>query len=64
MGGGFRIRKKQLKRAGWQVVADKRIGEREHELVLQQTDGDQKTIKSSTRARAYRRAEQELVVKV
>lgn len=63
MPGGFRIRKKRLKQAGWQIVEDSKAGEREHQLVLQKTDGDQTTIKASTRARAYKRAEQELIVK-
>ena len=60
MRGGFRIRKKHLKQAGWQVVGDSKVGDREYELVLQKSDGDQRILKAATRARAYMRAEQEI----
>ena len=62
MRGGFRARKKTLKQAGWQVVDESKAGDREYELVLQKSDGDQKIFKAKTRARAYMRAEQELLV--
>lgn len=61
MQGGFRIRKKYLKQAGWQVVGDSKVGEREYQLVLRKSEGDEITIKASTRARAFRRAERELL---
>ena len=63
MRGGFRRRKKYLKQAGWQVVGENKEGERESALTLQKSDGNQMTIKGSTRARAYRRAEQEVLRK-
>jgi hypothetical protein len=53
MRGGFRIRKKYLKQAGWQVVGDSKAGE----------EGDEITIKASTRTRAFRRAERELLAR-
>ena len=63
MRGGFRMRKKYLKQAGWQVVGENQQGEKEYQLILQKSDGDQMTIKGSSRARAYMRAEQELLRK-
>ncbi|MFP3870373.1 MAG: hypothetical protein ACLFVT_05760 [Syntrophobacteria bacterium] len=63
MHGSFRIRKKHLKQAGWQVLADRRAGDSEYELVLEKPDRDRATVKASSRARAYRKAEQELLVK-
>ena len=62
MRGGFRARKKKLKQAGWQVVGEIKAGDRDYELVLQKLEGDRKTFKAKTRARAYMRAEQELLV--
>ena len=62
MRGGFRARKKTLKQAGWQVVGESKAGDRDYELVLQTSEGDQRTFKAKTRARAYMRAEQELLV--
>ena len=46
MRGGFRARKKTLKQAGWQVVDESKAGDREYELVLQKSDGDQKIFKA------------------
>lgn len=63
MRGGFRLRKKRLKQGGWQVVEENKKGGREYQLVLQKVGGDQTTIKGSSRARAYMRAEKELLVK-
>ena len=63
MQGGFRIRKKYLKQAGWQIVGDNKAGEGEYQLVLRKSEGDEITIKASTRARAFRRAEQELLAR-
>ena len=61
MRGGFRIRKKQLKQAGWQVVGESKSGDREYQLVLRNSDGNERTITRSTRARAFMLAEQELL---
>ena len=61
MQGGFRIRKKYLKQAGWQVVGDSKTGEGGYQLVLRKSEGDEITIKASTRTRAFRRAERELL---
>ena len=44
MRGGFRIRKKQLKQAGWQVVGESKSGDREYQLVLRNSDGNERTI--------------------
>ncbi len=57
------MRKKKMKQAGWQVVGDRKEGDGEHQLLLQNPDGEQMSVKASTRARAYLRAEQELRVK-
>jgi len=64
MRGGFRIRKKQLKQAGWQVVGESKEAAGEYQLILQESDGEKVTIKGSTRAKAYRRAGLELLRKV
>jgi hypothetical protein len=64
MRGGFRIRKKQLKQAGWQVVEEAKETEGEFQLILQKSDGEKVTIKGSTRAKAYTRAGLELLRKV
>ena len=53
---GFRIRKKQLKQAGWQVVGESKEADGEYQLMLQQSNGEKVTIKGSTRAKAYVRA--------
>ena len=64
MRGGFRMRKKQLKQAGWQVVEENKEADRQYQLILQQSDGEKVTIKGSTRAKAYLRAGLELLRKV
>ncbi len=64
MRGGFRIRKKRLKQAGWQFVGESKEADREYQLILQKSDGEKVTIKGSTRARAYTRAALELLGKV
>ena len=56
MRGGFRIRKKQLKLAGWQVVGETKEADGQHQLILQQSKGEKVTIQGSTRAKAYMRA--------
>ena len=56
MRGGFRIRKKRLKQAGWQFVGESKETDREYQLILQKSDGEKVTIKGSTRAKAYVRA--------
>jgi hypothetical protein len=64
MRGGFRIRKKRLNRAGWQVKGEGKETDREYQLILEKSDGEQVTIKGSTRAKAYTRAGLELLRKV
>ena len=64
MRGGFRIRKKQLKQAGWQVVGESKEADGEYQLILQKSDGEKVTIKGSSRAKAYLRAGSELLRKV
>ena len=64
MRGGFRIRKKQLKQAGWQVVEENKEADGQYQLILQQSDGEKVTIKGSSRAKAYLRAGLELLRKV
>jgi hypothetical protein len=61
MRGGFRIRKKNLKQAGWQVVGDSKAEDVGYQLVLKDAGGNEMTIQASTRARAFRRAESELL---
>ena len=63
MRGGFRIRKKNLKQAGWQVVGDSKAGEARYQLVLKNSEGNEMTIQAPTRTRAFRRAERELLSK-
>jgi hypothetical protein len=64
MRGGFRIRKKRLKQAGWQFVGESKETDREYQLILQKSDGEKVTIKGSTRAKAYVRARLDLRSKV
>jgi hypothetical protein len=64
MRGGFRIRKKKLKQAGWQVVEENKETDGQYQLILQESDGEKVTIKGSSRAKAYLRASQELPPKV
>jgi len=64
MRGGFRIRKKNLKKAGWQFVGEGKETDGEYQLVLQKSDGEKMTVKGSTRAKAYVRAGLELLGKV
>ena len=52
MRGGFRIRKKQLKLAGWQIVGESKGADGQYQLILQHSNGEKVTIKSSTRAKA------------
>ena len=61
MRGGFRILKKNLKQAGWQVVGDSKAGDDGYQLVLKNSGGNEMTIQASTRARAFRRAKRELL---
>jgi len=63
MRGGFRMQKKRLKQAGWQFVGERKQADREYQLTLQKSDGEQMTIKGSTRAKAYTRAARELLGK-
>ena len=56
MRGGFRIRKKRLKQAGWQLVGERKEADGEYELMLQKSDGEKVTVKGSTRAKAYAHA--------
>ena len=63
MRGGFRLRKKRLKQAGWQLVEENKKGDRQYQLVFQGEDGEHETIEGSTRARAYKQAEHKLVFK-
>ena len=64
MRGGFRIRKKQLKLAGWQVVGESKEADGQYQLILQHSNGEKVTIKSSTRAKAYVRAGLDLLRRV
>jgi hypothetical protein len=59
MHGRLRNRKKQLIRAGWQVVADSRV-EKNYRLVLRNSSGEQVTVEAASRPRAYAKAEQQL----
>jgi hypothetical protein len=63
MRGGFRIRKKCLKQAGWQLVGERKEAEGEYELMLQKSDGEKVTVKGSTRAKAYANAALDLLGK-
>ena len=63
MRGGFRIRKKHLKLAGWQFVGERREVDGGHKLIFQKSDGEKVTVKGSTRAKAYSRAILELLGK-
>jgi len=56
MRGGFRIRKKRLKQAGWQFVGEGKETDGQYQLILQKSDGEKMTVKGSTRAKAYVRA--------
>ena len=64
MRGSFRIRKKNLKKAGWQFVGEGKETDGEYQLILQKSDGEKMTVKGSTRAKAYVRAGLELRGKV
>jgi len=64
MRGGFRIRKKNLKKVGWQVVGEGKETDGEYQLILQKSDGEKMTVKGSTRAKAYVRAGLELLSRV
>jgi len=64
MRGGFRIRKKNLKKAGWQVVGEIKETDQEYQLILQKSNGEKMTVKGSSRAKAYVRAGLELLGKV
>ena len=64
MRGGFRMRKKRLKQAGWQFVGERKQADKEYQLILQKSDGEKVTIKGSTRAKAYTQASLELLRKV
>jgi hypothetical protein len=64
MRGGFRIRKKQLKQAGWQFAGESKEADGEYQLILQKSDGEKVTVKGSTRAKTYVRAGLELLGKV
>jgi len=64
MRGGFRIRKKRLKQAGWKFVGESKEADGEYQLILQKSDGEKMTVKGSTRAKAYTRAGLELLGKV
>ena len=64
MRGGFRIRKKHLKQAGWQFVAEGKEAGGEYQLTLQKAESEKMTVKGSTRAKAYMRAALELLGKV
>ena len=64
MRGGFRLRKKQLKLAGWQVVGESKEADGQYQLILQQANGEKETIKGSTRAKAYVRAGLDLLQRV
>jgi hypothetical protein len=63
MRGGFRIRKKRLKQAGWQFVGEKKEVDGEFQLMLEKSDGEKVTVKGSTRAKAYAHAAQDLLGK-
>jgi hypothetical protein len=64
MRGGFRIRKKRLKQAGWQVVGESREADGEYQLMLQKSGGEKVAVKGSTRAKAYAHAAHDLLGKV
>ena len=64
MRGGFRIRKKRLKQAGWQLVGERKEADGEYELMLQKSDGEKVTVKGSTRGKAYAHAALDLLGKV
>ena len=63
MRGGFRMRKKRLKQAGWQFVGERKQADKEYQLILQKSNGEKVNIKGSTRARAYTRAALEFLGK-
>ena len=64
MRGGFRIRKKHLKQAGWQFAGESKETGGKYQLILQKSDGEKVTVEGSTRAKAYMRAALELLGKV
>jgi dsRNA-specific ribonuclease len=64
MRGGFRIRKKRLKQAGWQFVGERKEADGEYQVMLQKSDGEKVTAKGSTRAKAYAHAARDLLGKV
>jgi len=64
MRGGFRIRKKNLKKAGWQIVGESKETEGGYQLILQKSNGEKMTVKGSTRGKAFMRAVLELLGKV
>jgi hypothetical protein len=64
MRGGFRIRKKLLKQAGWQFVGEGKEADGEYQLMLQKSDGEKVTVKGSTRAKAYAHAALDLLSKI
>jgi hypothetical protein len=64
MRGGFRLRKKRLKQAGWHVVEEIQKGDKQYQIVMQTTSGDRATIEATTRPRAYMQAEHKLLFKV
>jgi len=64
MRGGFRIRKKNLKKAGWQIVGESKETEGGYQLILQKSNGEKMTVKGSTRGKAFMRAVLEPLGKV
>lgn len=64
MRGGFRIRKKRLKQAGWQFVGETKEADGEFQLMLEKSDGEKVTVKGSTRAKAYAHAARDLLGRV
>jgi hypothetical protein len=63
MRGGFRIRKKHLKQAGWICVEERKEPDGKYQLILQKSDDEKVTVEGSTKTRAYMRAAQELLAK-
>lgn len=61
MRGHSRIRKKLLKRAGWQVTEDNRQSEKSYRLALENQNGTQKIIEAPTKPKAYFQAEQQIL---
>ena len=64
MRGSFRIRKKHLKKAGWQFAGESKQADGKYQLILLKLDGEKVTVKGSTRAKAYMRAAMELLGRV